>query len=794
MRPTRPLVLHQRFTPAPLALAAAMAISLAMGHAPLAYAQSAAATSAANPIVINIPAQPLGQALNELARQANLQMTFPAALVAGKQAPAVSGNLTPRQALDRLIAGHDLFASIEAASVIVRPVPPSREASPAVEDGVLPVVVVTGTKRDQGVQQATQSVAVFREQDTVGLSSVPQAFERVPNVTQQSIGFLPTVRGLDGNGIAAGGGGAVTGASPRLSTYIDGVARTYGATPDGQGSFWDMAQLEVYRGAQSTQLGQNAISGAIVQTTNDPKFKDEAAVQVGARTGGTTYDAAFMLNKVLSDQVAIRLTGEAVDGKNAIDYSGFTGTGLTAADRDEMGRMKYGRYRFKASYLPTDDLLLKLTLEREDRKNPFTPDLGSNSSRRELVGGRNGDYFDSVTDVAALNTGYEINGEWSFDTILSQQKADTSFGPPVVGNPDPAAFYDFRFKSDEKAFEPKLAYKSQNSRTGAVVGAFVKERERTDTGKPGSAFALEADDQASSRSLYADTTIELSPSWDILLAGRYQNDTQKRDFSALGGLLTYNFNEKNTVFLPKIGATYHYSPDAALSLLAYKGYNASGGGVSFVTFTPYTYKKETSTTVELVSRTQWLNKILTANANLFFTELNDTQAMGVGPGGAADRIYLNIDKARTKGLEVDLIYQPDSRTQLAAALGLLETEIVNFGSAANSSKNGNELGMAPRVSANIEANFVATQRLTLGGNVTYVGERFSNFDNLPEDRLDSYTIASLNARYRISDSITATPYINNLFDKEVQTDRTTSTNVAYFNSPRTVGVKLKADF
>lgn len=54
-----------RFTPTPLALAVAIAMTCAAGVAPPALAQSAAA---ATPLAINIPAQPLGQALNELAR------------------------------------------------------------------------------------------------------------------------------------------------------------------------------------------------------------------------------------------------------------------------------------------------------------------------------------------------------------------------------------------------------------------------------------------------------------------------------------------------------------------------------------------------------------------------------------------------------------------------------------------------------------------------------------------------------------------------------------------------------
>ncbi len=116
-------------------------------------------------------------------------------------------------------------------------------------------LVIVGTKQAQGRQQVTQSVAVLTADDTIGLQSALALAARVPNTAQQSVGFLPTVRGLDGNGVATGGGGAVTGANPRMSNYVDGVARTYGATPDGAGSFWDLAQVEVYRGAQSTLLG-----------------------------------------------------------------------------------------------------------------------------------------------------------------------------------------------------------------------------------------------------------------------------------------------------------------------------------------------------------------------------------------------------------------------------------------------------------------------------------------------------------------------------------------------------------
>lgn len=118
-----------RFTPAPLALAAAAVLTLSN---PLpALAQSA---SPAAPLTLELPAQPLGQALNELARRADWQLSFPADAVAGKTAPAVSGRLTPEQALQRLLAGSGLAATVDGTRVVVKPADAARESAlPAVK-------------------------------------------------------------------------------------------------------------------------------------------------------------------------------------------------------------------------------------------------------------------------------------------------------------------------------------------------------------------------------------------------------------------------------------------------------------------------------------------------------------------------------------------------------------------------------------------------------------------------------------------------------------------------------------
>ena len=127
-------------------------------------------------------------------------------------------------------------------------------------------VVISGTKRAQLEQQATQSVTVLTPEELAGEFDAFGALIRLPNVSTVSRGQLPVVRGVDGSGVATGSGAAISGGRPRFTTYVDGVARGHSFNPDGSASIWDLKQIEVYRGAQSTTLGRNASAGGMVIT------------------------------------------------------------------------------------------------------------------------------------------------------------------------------------------------------------------------------------------------------------------------------------------------------------------------------------------------------------------------------------------------------------------------------------------------------------------------------------------------------------------------------------------------
>jgi outer-membrane receptor for ferric coprogen and ferric-rhodotorulic acid len=70
----------------------------------------------------NISAGPLGMALNKIAADSGVLLSFPPALVAGKQAPSLRGTLTVDAALDKVLAGSGLSVVKTEQGITLQPV------------------------------------------------------------------------------------------------------------------------------------------------------------------------------------------------------------------------------------------------------------------------------------------------------------------------------------------------------------------------------------------------------------------------------------------------------------------------------------------------------------------------------------------------------------------------------------------------------------------------------------------------------------------------------------------------
>ena len=146
---------------------------------------------------------------------------------------------------------------------------------PISEPVTLEAVTIYGELQHKSIQEAQSSVVVLPG-DELEQESGEDLYDLVEGLTNVNSVFGNkgyAIRGVSQYGI---GGGSDDGTNGLINITLDGAAMpTVISTIYGPESTWDIQQIEVYRGAQSTQQGRNALTGSIYVKTMDPVFYDE---------------------------------------------------------------------------------------------------------------------------------------------------------------------------------------------------------------------------------------------------------------------------------------------------------------------------------------------------------------------------------------------------------------------------------------------------------------------------------------------------------------------------------------
>ena len=148
-------------------------------------------------------------------------------------------------------------------------------------------VTVVGEKTERSLKDTTSSVNVIDGADLASNQylSVNSAIADTANLVVLS-GANPDIRGVSGNGSATGFLSFSGGSKARVSRLVDGVAEPFIADLTGDTGLWDVEQIEVYRGPQSTTNGRNSIGGSIYIKTHKPTYELEGKARLSARKSG----------------------------------------------------------------------------------------------------------------------------------------------------------------------------------------------------------------------------------------------------------------------------------------------------------------------------------------------------------------------------------------------------------------------------------------------------------------------------------------------------------------------------
>ena len=641
--------------------------------------------------------------------------------------------------------GLSLAAAISAClasnMVVAQEVPDKNDAS-------MDTIVVIGEKIERSLKDTTSSISVISEEalNSTQYQSITDAISEIPNVVALS-GAVPDIRGVSGNGAAGGFNSISGGAKGRVTTLIDGIAEPFVADFTGDSGIWDVQQIEVYRGPQSTSNGRNSIGGSIYIKTKDPTEQWEGAVRVGYRNQESYLDTSAVLSgPIIEDQLAFRISVQRLEADTITDETGFADN---PPDYD-LNKIESERVRAKLLWTPTDDLKLLLSHSSSNEQG----DTGrvyykaTDLDKHERLFFRN---IETDVDTTSLKVDYKINQSMSLDVVFAYMDYQWGFDSY---EPDPANEQQLLFDENNITVDAKLSFGQQNDALKGFVGLAYFEREHDVTSV--GTYPYNGDDESDSISIYSEVSYDLSNDVTVIAGARLERESQLRHF--IYGAIDSILDNDTTIFLPKLVVQYDWSPETTLALSARKGYNAAGGALNFTAQEYYYFGEEKVDTFELSSRSAFADGNVFLSSNLFYNTYDGYQAL------SSTRFIVNVDDVATYGLEMEISATVHEDIELKAGLGLLKTKIRDAGDD-YPEVEGNELNSAPSVTASLGAKYWLTETFNIGLSVNYVDEYYGDFTNTAERVAGDYSLVRLHGSYENKNWLISA-YVNNALDDE----------------------------
>jgi len=617
-------------------------------------------------------------------------------------------------------------------------------------------IVVIGEKSERSLKDTTSSISVISEDVLNSLQNytVNNIVAEVPNVVVHS-GHTATIRGAFGNGPAGGFNSITGGAKARVSTIIDGVAEPFVADLSGDSGIWDIEQIEVYRGPQSTSNGRNSIGGMIYLKTKDPSFEWESSARLGYRNEDRYVDGSMMVSgPLIEDTLAVRVTAQYLNAETP-DYGGDYGA-TNPADYD-LNERKTKRFKAKALWKPSDDLSAMLTYSANDEQG--------NAGRVYYTGDDPFAYkqvtprdISTNSDTISLKLNYRINDNVALEALVAYMDYQWGHDTYEFFNDD----WEQHLEFDETSYtaDIKLNFGQRGDTLTGFLGLAYFEREQAFASSTGR-FLYVGDDDSESNALYGEVTYNLNDSWRLIAGLRVEKEQQDRFFDFTTVSNASNLDTDKTLILPKLALQYDVTENTTIGISAREGYSSPGGAYGFLSGEYYFFNEEEVSSYEASLRSSFLDGNVNVSANLFYNDYDGYQA-------ANDlRNIVNVDKVVTQGLELEVRAMLTPALELNAGLGLLESEIEN-GGADYASAEGNELSMAPGVTGNIGLNYSFNSAWVFGISARYVDEYFSDIDNTKETIAGDYTLVRLQANYATNNWV-VNAYVNNAFDEKATT-------------------------
>ena len=676
-------------------------------------------------------------------------------------------------------------------------------------------VIVKGQKIDAALQDVAASVEVVTGAEIARepVSDLYDIVERIPNVTTSfgDLGFA--IRGIDQRGIGGSGRGQT------LTIYVDDASLGNYTTFFGPLDAWDLGQVEVFRGPQSTNFGRNALAGAIYVRTQDPTYGNDLKLRIEGGEYNTFQAAVAGGGAIIGNTLAWRGALQRRQSDGFIENT-FLGK---PADASELTSG-----RFKLLWEPVDKVSILSTTSYTDNfagEDGVNPATGFAREAQYDVPGSEG----TETWLQSVNATWTINENWEVQSITAFQATDYTRLEDYDVTPAPISSLDRM--GEDKSVSQEFRLKYSGKRLSGVAGAYYTDAstDYTDNFTIPVSFAYPAlgidnlvsresfiEFAAENHAVFFDGEYVLTGEVDLLFGARYDNETQTNDavsdtqiiggypaylepfIAPLLGELRQVSETEYDAFLPKAGIRWQPTGKSTYAFVVQKAYRAGGSEISSLDGSLSFYDPEYLWNYEASSRQTLMNGRLLWNTNVYYADWTDQQVSVPVPGAPNFFTTVNAGESTIYGLESDLAYALTEAVEFYGGIGYAHTEFNDFPDPNDPTSNlaGNAFPFAPEWTANTGFDYDTGHGLFGGVDVSYQSASYSDQENLDQNEVKARTLVNARIGYAFDDYWRLSLNARNLLDEEYFSflNRTGSGGFARLGDPRVVSLRLDADF
>lgn len=381
----------------------------------------------AQPIVqsgaISIPSQPLPGAIAAFIAQTGWQVSYASGVASGVVANAVSGRLTAEAALRQLVAGTGISVAVTGPASAALTGMPGNTTPAALSDTsitLLERLVISGERTTRDYFSTYTSVGVVDSSliETQNIQSVADAIGVMANVrafNKDGGDSSISIRGLSAEGLTS-----PDRMQPVISSVVDGAFQNIEGMRRGMNGIWDVGQIEVLRGPQSTLHGRNSLAGTVVIETKDPTWEPEFILEGIGGTQDLWSLAGVISGPILEDQVAFRVAGQVRRENSDITFTNPAVAGLGKSELED----------FRAKLLIEPDAIPELsalfTISYTHDKPKWSTVSGPDFFARRYDGGITAEFRDTGVARYIGDISYELTPDWTVRSITALSTTHTT--------------------------------------------------------------------------------------------------------------------------------------------------------------------------------------------------------------------------------------------------------------------------------------------------------------------------------------------------------------------------------